>query len=144
MALVWLVPVLLAAVLAAAAERCFVKTYPATTAPDGRPLAFEVENAYIGPGTVARLLRQVDGVTDVEQRRLFSRESDVHVRFKYLGQPCIVWEPYGDNSRYWIGPEHPDSFNLSIGAVEKVLATHMPPVHLALIGDLLSLRFGRR
>ena len=130
--------------MAAVAEGCAVKTFPAATAPDGRLLAFEVENAYIGPGTVARLLRQADGVTDVEQRRLFSRESDVHVRFKYLGEPCIVWEPYGDNSRYWIGPENPDSFNRSIGDVEKVLANHKPPMHRALIGDLLSLRFGKR
>jgi hypothetical protein len=121
-----------------------VKTFPAVTAPDGRILAFEVENAHVGPVTVARLLRQAEGVADVEQRRLFSRDSDVHVKFKYLGQPCIVWEPYGDNSRYWIGPETPDVFNGSMSAVETVLASYKPPMHRALIGDLLSLRFGKR
>jgi hypothetical protein len=82
-----------------------MKTFPAASEPDGRLRAFEVENAYIGPSAVAQVLRGTEGVTDVEQRRLFSRDSEVHVKFKCQGHPCIVWEPYGDNSRFWIGPE---------------------------------------
>jgi len=121
-----------------------MKTFPAATEPDGRLRAFEVDNAYVGPSTVARLLRQAEGVTDVEQRRLFSRGSDVHVKFKYLGHRCMVWEPYGDNSRYWIGPENPDSFMGDMAVIEKTFEDYRPPVHRALIGDLLSLRFSKR
>ena len=24
--------------------------------------------------------------------------------FTFLGRDCLVWEPWGDSSRYWIGP----------------------------------------
>lgn len=118
-----------------------MQTYPAKTAPDGRLLAFEVENAYIGPTAIARLLEQVADVSDVKRRHLFSGDSDVHVRFKYHGQPCIVWEPYGDNSRYWIGPENVEAFTEGLRAVELAFESYSPPTHCAVIGNLLSLRF---
>ena len=118
-----------------------MKTFPVVTSPDGRLVAFEVENAYIGASAVARLLVQVDGVTDIERRRPFSRSSDVHVRFKHRGHPCIVLEPYGDNSRYWIGPECPETYPQDMREVESAFDSYSPPMHRAMIGDLLSLRF---
>jgi hypothetical protein len=121
-----------------------MKTFPAVSEPDGRLRAFEVENAYIGPSAVAQVLRLTEGVTEVDRRRLFSRDSEVHVKFKYRGQPCIVWEPYGDNSRYWIGPESTDVFAGDMTSVEKAFAHYRPPLHRTLVGDLLTLRFVRR
>ena len=83
-----------------------MKTYPLIDEKKGdRPFAFEIENAYVGTGTIARLLAEVDGVTDVRARKLFRGSSEIHVEFKYLNHDYIVWEPYGDNSRYWIGPK---------------------------------------
>lgn len=121
-----------------------MKTFPAVTSPDGRLIAFEVENAYVGPSTVAQLLRLVEGVSDVVRRRPFSRSSDVHVRFKHGGHPCIVWEPYGDNSRYWVGPESPETFPEDMRDVEGAFERYSPPMHRAMIGGLLSLRFLKR
>ena len=118
-----------------------MKTYPAKTSPDGRLIAFEVENAYIGPAAVARLLQQAASVSEVKRRRLFSGDGDVLVRFKHLGHPCIVWEPYGDNSRYWVGPENPEVFPEDLREVERVFDDYSPPMHRAMIGNLLSLRF---
>lgn len=118
-----------------------MKTYPAKTSPDARLIAFEVENAYIGPAALARLLQQVAGVSEVKRRRLFSGDGDVHVRFKYRAHLCIVWEPYGDNSRYWIGPENPEAFTEDLREVERALDDYSPPTHRAMIGNLLSLRF---
>lgn len=121
-----------------------MKTYPAKTSPDGRPVAFEVENAYIGSAAVARLLQTAEGASEVKRRRIFSGDGDVHVRFKYRGHPCIVWEPYGDNSRYWIGPEDVENFSGDIRSVEQVFSNYSPPAHRAVLGNLLSLRFFKR
>lgn len=118
-----------------------MQTYPAKLSPDGRLIAFEIENAYIGPTAVARLLGQVSSVTDVKRRRLFSGGGDVHVRFKHRGQSCIVWEPYGDNSRYWVGPEDPDAYAASLQDVAQIFDAYSPPMHRAMIGNLLTLRF---
>lgn len=121
-----------------------MKTFRAGSEPDGRLRAFEVENAYIGPSAIAQVLRQTEGVTEVQRRRLFSRDSEVHVRFRYRGHPCIVWEPYGDNSRYWIGPESTDSFTADMAPVEEAFGNYRPPPHRAFVGDLLTLRFMKR
>jgi hypothetical protein len=131
--------VLLAAAVADGQD--VMKTYPAKTSADGRLLAFEVENAYIGPAVIARLLEQVADVSDVKRRRMFSGDGDVHVRFKHYGQPCIVWEPYGDNSRFWIGPENVEAFTENLRAVEQAFESYNPPTHRAVIGNLLTLRF---
>jgi hypothetical protein len=121
-----------------------METFPAKTSPDGRIIAFEVENLYIGPQAVARLLRQVRSVSGVRPRRMFSRNSEIHVRFKHGGHACIVWEPYGDSSRYWIGPENPESFPLDMTDVQSAFGNYKPPIHRAILGNLLSLNFLRR
>ncbi|MDH3623485.1 MAG: hypothetical protein OEQ49_06390 [Myxococcales bacterium] len=54
---------------------------------------------------IYRALRSVEGVTDVK-RTWFNED---RMKFKFNGEPFIVWEPYGDNSRYWIGPADPPS-----------------------------------
>lgn len=118
-----------------------MRTFPLAVEADGRMRAFEIENAYIGPSTVAKVLPGIEGVTDVEQRRLFSAESEGHVNFKYQGCPWIVWEAYGDNSRYWIGPESVTAFEGNVAQVEEAFARYQPPLHRAIIGDILTLRF---
>lgn len=59
-------------------------------------------------GPLLKLLKSVPGVTDV--RRVWFR--DDRVVFKFHGIPAVVNEPWGDNSRYWIGlqspSEHPE------------------------------------
>ena len=86
-----------------------------------------------------RLVRKAAGVSEVKRRRLFSGDADVHVRFKYRGQPCIVWEPYGDSSRYWIGPEDPETLIGNLQEIERVFDTYCPPRHRTMLGNLLSL-----
>jgi hypothetical protein len=118
-----------------------MKTYPILTKDGSRTFAFEVENVYIAPAAAARLLAEVDGVTDVELRKIFSKSSDVHVEFRYLGQPYIMWEPYGDSSRYWVGPRDEVSDVGDITALETAFQQYRPTLHRALLGDLLTLRF---
>ena len=118
-----------------------MKTYPLIDEKKGdRPFAFEIENAYVGTGTIARLLAEVDGVTDVRARKLFRGSSEIHVEFKYLNHDYIVWEPYGDNSRYWIGPKNPEESAGDIGNVENAFKSYRPPFYREVIGDILTLR----
>jgi hypothetical protein len=118
-----------------------MKTYPILTKDRSRAFAFEVENIYISPATAAYLVTAVDGVANVELRKAFSKSSDVHVEFQYRGQPYVVWEPYGDSSRYWVGPKEETNDVGDITALEAVFRRYRPPLHRALLGDVLTLRF---
>lgn len=66
---------------------------------------FEIDNTFVPLNTIVRILRSIDGVTQIKKRRLFSKWEDIHIWFKYNNRDFIVLEPYGDNSRYWIGLE---------------------------------------
>jgi hypothetical protein len=78
-----------------------MRTYPHHRA-DGSIAYFEVSNAFpwsLGP--MRRVLQSVTGVSDY--RRNWRNEH--RFSFTYHDRKCVVWEPWGDNSRYWIGPE---------------------------------------
>jgi hypothetical protein len=67
---------------------------------DGQCVAFEVENAYIRPRTIAKLVATIAGVTEVRVCWPFGPSDDCPVAFKYQAKDFVVWEPFGDNSRY--------------------------------------------
>lgn len=121
-----------------------MKTYPVLAKDGSKSAAFEVENAYIGLMTVSRLLRQVGDVTDVRPRQLFSSSDGVHIEFKYRGTPFIVWEPYGDSSRYWIGPKEGAEASIECASLEQAFGGYRPPLYRSIIGDVLTLRFMKR
>jgi len=121
-----------------------MKIYP-ICGEDGKRLpAFEIENAYIGPRMVARLLGDVKGVTNVVERKLFGASPDVHIEFNYKGRPYIVWEPYGDNSRYWIGPKDEVMEDTNIENLTTVFEGYRPPVWRTAFGDLVTLKIFTR
>jgi hypothetical protein len=98
-----------------------MKTYPVPDA-SGRLHAFEVPNTLFTTRRVAALLRKTPGVADVKVvRRLFSTPSDVRIRFVWRGRKLIVWEPWGDNSRYWIGPDD-DSQEVEIDDLKRIFS----------------------
>ncbi len=64
---------------------------------------------------------------------------------KQSGQPfAIVLEPYGDNSRYWIGPKEPAENALDVGDIENAFKAYRPPLHRKILGDVLTLRLFKR
>ncbi len=80
-----------------------MRTYPIYS--NNRQLiGFEITSAWFRFGPLLRILRSIDGVTDVS-RQWFN---DDRVRFKFHGRDAVVNEPWGDNSRYWVGLENPD------------------------------------
>lgn len=85
----------------------------------GLVFAFEIENLYIGIRAMADLLATVSGVSDIHVRRLFSKEpSERHIAFSYKGEKFVVWEPYGDSSVYWIGPESDNPPDVDVADLE--------------------------
>ena len=80
-----------------------MKTYPIYRK-DGAIGGFEIANFYVSLWSLrplCRLIQSVDGVSNV--RRQFC--NDDRIIFTLKNEKCVVNEPWGDNNRYWIGPE---------------------------------------
>ncbi len=111
----------------------------------GSLIAFEIENAYISLGKIASLLTGLDGISRVRKRSIFSGRSEVRVQFRYAGKNFAVIEPFGDSSRYWIGPC--DDFSSASSGPVAVLAetftSYKPPLVVKIIGDLVTLKILR-
>ena len=73
---------------------------------DGRVFAFEVNNAGLGRKGVCRVVETIPGAQIIRRPKFLSwfRE-EVFCEFSVGGKTFVAWEPFGDNSRYWIGPE---------------------------------------
>lgn len=107
---------------------------------NGRLFAFEIENAYIRPRKIAALIGALEGVSNVILRKPFSLSCDVHLEFEYHGVDFMVWEPYGDSSRYWIGPKEEDGA-VDMSALVKAFEEYVPPTIVKILGDLITLNF---
>ena len=97
-----------------------MRTYPIED-DSGTILAFEIDAQLIGWG-LARVLRRIEGVSDVRPRKWWVGSADVHMRFNYRGREYVVWEPFGDNSRWWIGPEATDTPHAACVELERAVA----------------------
>lgn len=107
---------------------------------DGQLYAFEIENVYIRPRKIAALLGAVDKVSKINLRKPFGASSDVHLEFSYYGKDFMVWEPYGDSSRYWIGPKD-EGEAVDIGSLVKAFEEYHPPTVVKFFGDLITFNF---
>ena len=110
-----------------------MKTYPLRRS-DGTLLAFEVTSAWISFYYLFKTLRSVDGVSSVK-RQYFNED---RVSFQYHGVACVVNEPYGDNSRYWIRPQDPATTTIDMRPINTAFERHRSPIArawLACIGQ---------
>jgi hypothetical protein len=83
----------------------------------GRVFAFEVSNTLIGRAGVRAIVDSIPGVTPVAiGGGLPDRE--VVCSFEVGAQHFVVIEPFGDNSRFWIGPE-PTRWCMQLEAVRQ-------------------------
>lgn len=76
--------------------------------PGDRPYAFEVNTWSLSGRALRRILESVAGVTDVRLTASLLSRDENRAYFRFHGVPFVVWEPFGDNSRYWIGPDSQD------------------------------------
>ncbi len=107
----------------------------------GHTFAFEIENAYICPSKIADIISTIEGVSSVRLRKRFSSEKELHVKFSFHGNEFIVWEPYGDSSRYWIGPAGQLELDNDIEPLIKVFESYRPPFMRRVLGDVMTLNF---
>ena len=73
---------------------------------EGRVFAFEVNNFLLIRADIVSIARKIPGVRIVRHpRRLSWLREEIFCEFELDGIVFEAWEPFGDNSRYWIGPE---------------------------------------
>jgi len=81
-----------------------MQTYPLLN-DAGELRAFEVAVPLLGRQWLVRRVARVPGVAITRRPEIFSwcRE-EIFCEFRIGDVSFEIWEPYGDNSRYWIGP----------------------------------------
>jgi hypothetical protein len=74
----------------------------------GTPYAFEVSSG-IGRRHACAIAGSIPGSRVLTEPTRFSwfTDADEFCRFEVGGQVFVIWEPFGDNSRYWIGSDPP-------------------------------------
>ena len=84
-----------------------MKTYPLHDV-ENRLFAFEVSTFGIGRHGVCRVVQTIPGAVLIRKPKLLSwfRE-DSFCEFTVGGEKYEAEEPFGDNSRYWVGPRPP-------------------------------------
>src|SRR5215467_12373402 len=87
----------------------------------GHVFAFEIRAQLFG-WRLAHRLRDIPGVSDVRPRRSWVGSPEVRIRFQYQGHECVVWEPYGDSSRWWIGPDDKNAPHVPLDEIEEAIA----------------------
>lgn len=97
-----------------------MRTHPVLRS-DGTVMAFEIGSAFITMDGISRILRSVSGVSGIRP----TTGSDDRLLFEYEGESCAVSEPFGDNSRYWIGPASPDHSRLDVRPLQQAFARNM-------------------
>jgi len=84
-----------------------VKTYDLKDG-EGRVFAFEVSNVLVGRRGVCRIVRTIAGVRLIKEPRPWRLVADDEFcEFEVDGVRFVAYEPFGDSSRYWIGPKAP-------------------------------------
>ena len=77
---------------------------------DGKEFAFEVDNFHLGRAGLCRLVSLIPGCVVVRKPSRFRwsfEDEEEFCEFELDGVRFVAWEPYGDNSRYWVGPKSP-------------------------------------
>ena len=114
----------------------------------GDVCAFEIPSSYFfSSACVARFFSRCPGVQVERVRRLFEFGNEVHAIFTLDGDRYFVWEPYGDNSRYWVGPEKGAAPPPSLAKLREFVHSSWPGPVSALRARVLSLfgvSFGAR
>jgi hypothetical protein len=95
---------------------------------EGRVIAFEISSLLISRSGVCAVAETVPGALVIERPRPFTwTADDDFCQFEVDGQRFKAWEPFGDNSRYWIGPV-PTKWCPQTQVVRAAFAAHTPVI----------------
>ena len=109
----------------------------------GMHTGLEISNVYVSSSDLVRVLKGVDGISNIESRPRFASRKDVRARFRYHDQDWSVIEPFGDNSRYWIVANDGTPEEGTVAVLEQVFLKFQPGPFRRLWRGLLTLRFLR-
>ncbi len=118
-----------------------METYKLKTE-NGSQIGFEIENAYISTRKISKILSGVDGITNIKKRKLFHKYEDDEYRleFDFNDENFLIFEPWGDSSRYWITPKNNDHLSSKITVIEDIFRQYKPPIVVKILGDVISLK----
>ena len=104
-----------------------MKTYPIYLE-DNTMVAFEVDSGYITIKQIKELFTKKTSAIGFSRKDRFARRKyDCHIFFKYKDKEFGVIEPFGDNSRYWIGPlEGIDESDIDVTELESSVRSYRP------------------
>jgi hypothetical protein len=71
----------------------------------GHAYAFEVGNIALSRRDACELASTVAGVQITRRPRRWGLDDDEFCEFAINGVTFVIWEPFGDNSRFWVGPQ---------------------------------------
>lgn len=114
-----------------------MKIFPSKFSSDENLVAFEIENIYASRSQILKILSSIPNVDNIQPRNLLTNNDDILIRFEFKDIPFLVWEPYGDNSRYWIGPEDPSTFKDDISSIADAFRLHIPSMVRRIAGYIL-------
>jgi hypothetical protein len=98
---------------------------------EGRVFAFEVANTSITRRSVVAIAMSIQEAIVTRKPKFLSwfREEEF-CEFQVSGKTFVAWEPYGDNSRYWIGPK-PSEWSEQISVVRDAFEKYKPLLGLS-------------
>ena len=86
--------------------------------------AFEIGNTWISMNAIRKILSSVPGVMSLEKQF----HSETRLEFIYNNEPWVVWEPWGDNSRYWIGPKNSENHSFDVQPINNAFVKYQLPL----------------
>ncbi|MGH7953155.1 MAG: hypothetical protein ACREFE_14740 [Limisphaerales bacterium] len=92
---------------------------------EGRIFAFEVNNLFFTRKGLCRFIRSIPEVKILKAPgfRSFFKGEDEFCEFEIQGHKFVAWEPWNDNSCYWIGP-NPPNWCEQVEIVRNAFANH--------------------
>ncbi len=104
-----------------------MKTYPLLNDAD-QMTGFEISSLFFpSSASVSRFFEKCPGVQVTRRRKLFESGNEVHAELEFEGGTLIVWEPFGDNSRFWIGPkEESETTSDSLQRLHDFVSSNWP------------------
>lgn len=89
---------------------------------EGRVDAFEVGNGLLTRNKAVKVVSAIPGVRVLRTPKIFESNEEF-AEFELDGVLFKIWEPFGDNSRYWVGPE-PAEWCEQIAIVREAFVQH--------------------
>ena len=84
--------------------------------------AFEVQNVLLGRSRACKIAQSLPGAQIMKKPKMFGGTDDFCL-FEVNGEAFVISEPFGDNSRYWVGPRHP-SKSQTLWAIRSQFAAY--------------------